>query len=644
VNTYGGAKCVCPSGFQYDTKQNCVDINECSSEHSCTQICTNTVGSYICSCNEGYIYNSTTNTCLDIDECREGTHKCHEKCDNTEGSYRCSCETGLFLQLDGVSCEVDVPCINTTSCSEKCANINGIETCLCGKGKVLATDKTSCDDLDLCKNTSCTEGCVETKGNTSFECLCNTGKYLAADGTTCSECVNGKYGLNCSKICSCETANTKSCNVVDGTCECQSGWKGNNCTFDEDECGNGSASCQIHSRCINTLGSFTCVCNDGFILRESICKDCDDDFYGTNCSSHCSCGAHSKCNKTDGACYCKLGWKGNNCDIDIDECRENIHNCSSSLLEVCSNTEGGYKCVCNAGYTKLCDSCECKDINECASAENNSCSYKPGCNNTDGGYTCSCPAGYKLDNNGRNCQECTANTYELNCSQSCTCVMANTKACDTINGHCLCLSGWKGDRCESDVNECTEQSVSCRQNSHCVNTAGSFTCLCDIGFYDDTNGQCKALLSTHKVAAIITLDYNISNINLADQSSENYQRLAENVQNGLLESLKKVEPSVISLTVTKLSKGSLIVETEITMGTKNSTEKASEVVLGKALVEMMQNGNAIRIDSTPVGMSALTLNGGELSKSDGACDIQSKIEPCSAFDVCEEVGKEAVCK
>ena len=34
---------------------------------------------------------------------------------------------------------------------------------------------------------------------------------------------------------------------------------------------------------------------------------------------------------------------------DIDECMENIHNCHHNAT--CLNTDGGYNCSCNPGYT-----------------------------------------------------------------------------------------------------------------------------------------------------------------------------------------------------------------------------------------------------------------------------------------------------
>ena len=40
------------------------DVNECSSKNgNCSQICTNTNGSYICSCQVGYALNADNSTC-----------------------------------------------------------------------------------------------------------------------------------------------------------------------------------------------------------------------------------------------------------------------------------------------------------------------------------------------------------------------------------------------------------------------------------------------------------------------------------------------------------------------------------------------------------------------------------------------------
>ena len=92
-----------------------VDIDECTaSSDNCDDslaTCTNTVGSFMCTCTAGYtgdgvtcagIAGSTVLTCYkfchdnyytDINECTMGTDNCAPEatCTNTEGSFSCTC-------------------------------------------------------------------------------------------------------------------------------------------------------------------------------------------------------------------------------------------------------------------------------------------------------------------------------------------------------------------------------------------------------------------------------------------------------------------------------------------------------------------------------------------------------------------------
>ena len=40
----------------------------------------------------------------DIDECSNGTHKCSQICINTIGSFLCGCNIGYLLDIDGTTC------------------------------------------------------------------------------------------------------------------------------------------------------------------------------------------------------------------------------------------------------------------------------------------------------------------------------------------------------------------------------------------------------------------------------------------------------------------------------------------------------------------------------------------------------------
>ena len=82
------------------------DINECTDgTHSCdaNASCENSpVGSHSCTCNSGYEGNG--NTCTDIDECATDNGGCAHICTDTDGSFECSCRAGYALDDDGFGC------------------------------------------------------------------------------------------------------------------------------------------------------------------------------------------------------------------------------------------------------------------------------------------------------------------------------------------------------------------------------------------------------------------------------------------------------------------------------------------------------------------------------------------------------------
>jgi uromodulin len=109
--------------------------------------------------------------------------------------------------------------------------------------------------------------------------------------------------------------------MVDGvitTCTCQAGFTGDGLVCkDVDECATaGAHNCSANSSCVNTLGSYTCICADGFRLIP-----------GQGCT-------------------------------DVDECAgPEPSRCHS--LATCVNTEGNYSCVCPKGYVGDGRHCEC---------------------------------------------------------------------------------------------------------------------------------------------------------------------------------------------------------------------------------------------------------------------------------------------
>ncbi|KAI6658140.1 Tyrosine kinase receptor Cad96Ca [Oopsacas minuta] len=78
---------------------NCFTVT-CSSD----SVCVNTVNSSFCECVEaGYLFEN--DTCVDMDECSNSAdNNCDQVCTNTNGSYTCSCNIGFTLDSDMSTC------------------------------------------------------------------------------------------------------------------------------------------------------------------------------------------------------------------------------------------------------------------------------------------------------------------------------------------------------------------------------------------------------------------------------------------------------------------------------------------------------------------------------------------------------------
>uniref|UniRef100_A0A0G4HB05 EGF-like domain-containing protein n=1 Tax=Chromera velia CCMP2878 TaxID=1169474 RepID=A0A0G4HB05_9ALVE len=115
------------------------DLEECSgATHNCdgNATCTNTNGSFTCSCDPGFVGNGVS--CVpDDDECTLSTDDCHgnASCSNSIGSFGCGCNTGF--SGDGVVCTDDDECLlSVHNCHSEgaCANSEGSFSCGCISG------------------------------------------------------------------------------------------------------------------------------------------------------------------------------------------------------------------------------------------------------------------------------------------------------------------------------------------------------------------------------------------------------------------------------------------------------------------------------------------------------------------------------
>ncbi|XP_040012351.1 vitamin K-dependent protein S isoform X2 [Xiphias gladius] len=55
---------------------------------------------------------------------------------------------------------------------------------------------------------------------------------------------------------------------------------------------------------------------------------------------------------------------------------------------------------------------------------------------------------------------------------------------------CVCKPGWKGMRCEDDIDECLDPEFPARCNQQCKNIPGSFQCMCEDGYFISDTINC----------------------------------------------------------------------------------------------------------------------------------------------------------
>lgn len=85
--------------------------------------------------------------------------------------------------------------------------------------------------------------------------------------------------------------------------------------------------------------------------REGELEGCPAGKWGFECSRLCHCEGDIPCDFTSGICSngkCAKGFRGKDCDDDMDECSMGLADCSSEAE--CLNTRGAFECRCKAGF------------------------------------------------------------------------------------------------------------------------------------------------------------------------------------------------------------------------------------------------------------------------------------------------------
>ncbi|XP_052219421.1 MAM and LDL-receptor class A domain-containing protein 1-like isoform X3 [Dreissena polymorpha] len=100
-------RCQCPNWRYGDCCETCIHIYipHCVSGQ---QQCGGSPDGIMCTqCEPGYHSGGYNQGCLETDECAAGTSGCAQQCTNTQGSYECSCLPGYWLWTDKHTCNCD---------------------------------------------------------------------------------------------------------------------------------------------------------------------------------------------------------------------------------------------------------------------------------------------------------------------------------------------------------------------------------------------------------------------------------------------------------------------------------------------------------------------------------------------------------
>ncbi|XP_067585037.1 hemicentin-1 isoform X1 [Pseudorca crassidens] len=334
-NTIGSYHCVvrCGIGFRRTSDGlSCQDINECQESNPCHHHCFNAIGSFHCGCEPGYQLKGRK--CVDVNECRQNVCRPDQHCKNTRGGYKCIdlCPNGMTKAENGTCIDIDECRDGTHQCryNQICENTRGSYRCVCPRGYRSQGIGRPCMDINECEQVPkpCAYQCSNTPG--SFKCICPPGQHLLGDGKSCAGLERlPNYGTQYNSY------NLARFSPVRNNYQPQQHYRQYSHLYSSySEYRNSRTSLSRTRRTIRK------TCPEGSEASHDTCIDIDE------CENRDTC--QHECKNTFGSyqCICPPGYQlmlnGKTCQ-DVDECLEQNVHCGPNRM--CFNMRGSYQCI-----------------------------------------------------------------------------------------------------------------------------------------------------------------------------------------------------------------------------------------------------------------------------------------------------------